>query len=408
MQSYLIFLRANARWLLAGVLLSFASCFGQTFVLAVVGADIRAEFGLSDGEWAAVFTGATIACSVVAIWAGALADHFRVRVLGAVVLVGLAGSCLFMATANSLWALVFAVFCLRFFGIGMATHIAAVAMTRWFVAQRGRALAISTLGFAVGEAVLPISIVAMKEVTGWRVVWLVAAGLVLAVVPLLVALLKTERTPRSIAQETPVLGLAGRHWLRREVLQHWLFWAVLPALIAPWLAGTALFFHQAHLADVRGWSHAGFVALFPLYTVSWIASIVATGWLVDRYGAVRLMPFYQAGYLAGFVVMGLSHSLWAAAVGLALLGFGSGAHAAVPPVFLAEAYGNRHLGAIKALAGAFMVFGAALGPGLSGWLIDRGMDFGQQMLWIALWFALTSALTRFAMARLRRTLFLAA
>ena len=403
MQSYLSFLRGNANWLLAGVLLSFASCFGQTFVLAVVGGDIRAEFGLSDGEWAGVFTVATLACAVVAAWAGALTDHMRVRALGALVLAGLAASCLLMAAAPSVWALVLAVFFLRFFGIRMATHIASVAMTRWFVAQRGRALAISTLGFAIAEGTLPLSIVALKDATSWRWVWVAAAVIILALIPVLILLLKTERTPQSIATETPVFGLGERHWLRREVLGHWLFWACLPALIAPWAAGTSFFFHQVHLAAERGWAHVALVALFPIYTVSWITATMVSGWLVDRFGAVRLMPWYQTSYIAAFLVMGFTQSLWGAAVGLVFLGIGSGAHAAVPPVFWAEIYGTRHLGAIKAMVSSIMVFGAAMGPGIVGALIDRGVDFGQQMVWFAIWFAASSALVGVALARMRRS-----
>lgn len=402
MDAYLAFLRANAHWLLAGVVLSFASCFGQTFVLAVLGGDIRAEFGLSDGEWGAVFTGATVACAVVAIWAGALTDRVRVRVLGAGVVAGLACACFAMALVPSVAALVVAVFFLRFFGVGMATHIAAVAMTRWFVAQRGRALAISTLGFAVGEAVLPISMVTLKGLVGWRGVWAVAGLVLIALVPLLVRLLRTERTPQSIARQEPVLGLGERHWLRREVLRHWLFWAILPAQVAPWAAATAFFFQQSHFAEIRGWSHVALVALFPIYTVSWIGATMLGGFMVDRLGPVRLMPWYQLGYAAAFGVFWGTGSLGGAALGLMLMGFGAGMHAAVPPVFWAVIYGNRHLGAIKAMVSALMVLGAAAGPGVSGWLIDRGYDFGQQMIWIALYFLLANALVLIATRRLNR------
>lgn len=402
MQAYLTFVRLNASWLLAGCVLAFGSCFGQTFVLAVLAGEIRSEFGLSDGEWAAIFSLATIVAALVAVWAGTLTDQLRVRVLGAGVLAGLAAACLGMASAGSVTGLVIAVICLRFFGVGMATHIAAVAMTRWFVAQRGRALAISTLGFAVGEAVLPVSMVALKAASSWRMVWVAAACVLALLVPLLIALLRTERTPQSIAVEQPAPGIGGRYWTRAEVLRHWLFWAVLPSLIAPWAAGTAFFFHQVHLAEVRGWSHVALVALFPIYTVSWITATMVMGWLVDRMGAMRLMPAYQAGYVAGFVVLGSTDSLAGAATGILLLGLGAGAHAAVPAVFWAEWCGTRHLGSVKAMVSSVMVMGAALGPAATGWLIDRGIPFTDQMVWIALWFVGSSALVWLALARMRR------
>ena len=42
MQSLIPFRRVNARWLIAGVLLMFASSFGQTFFIAVFAGAIRA------------------------------------------------------------------------------------------------------------------------------------------------------------------------------------------------------------------------------------------------------------------------------------------------------------------------------------------------------------------------------
>ena len=192
------------------------------------------------------------------------------------------------------------------------------------------------------------------------------------------------------------------------MLRHWLFWMVAPALLGPWACATSFFFHQVHLSDERGWSHLSLVALYPAYTASWIVSMVAAGWAVDRFGAARLMSWYQLVYVACFLVMGLNTGLWAAAAGLVLMGIGAGAHAAIPPVFWAEVYGTRHLGAIRAMVAAIMVFGSALGPGITGWFIDRGVGFGDQMVWIAGWFALTMLPLALAVSLVRRGSALAA
>jgi len=134
------FLRENAPFLSAGVLLMFCSSFGQTFFISIFAGEIREEFSLSHGQWGLIYTLGTTASAAVMVWAGVLTDHFRARALGAIVLVLLAGAALMMATVSSVWILPFAIFALRFAGQGMSVHIAVVAISRWFVATRGRAL----------------------------------------------------------------------------------------------------------------------------------------------------------------------------------------------------------------------------------------------------------------------------
>jgi sugar phosphate permease len=69
-----------------------------------------------------------------------------------------AGAALLMALGTQVWMLVLAVFLLRFCGQGMFGHIKLTAMARWFVATRGRAMAITNLGYPLGEALLPVPV----------------------------------------------------------------------------------------------------------------------------------------------------------------------------------------------------------------------------------------------------------
>jgi MFS family permease len=402
---YFQFLRQNARWLAAGMLLTLSSSYGQTFFISIFAGEIRAEFGLSNGAWGGIYTLGTSASAAVMIWGGTLTDRFRVRSLGPVMLALLAASSLAMASVSAAWALVLVIFALRFTGQGMTSHIAMVAMARWFVATRGRAMSLASLGFAIGTAALPLIFVALLTVMNWRMLWVVAAGLALIAIPVLWGLLRHERTPQSIAKDASATGMGGRHWTRRQILHHWLFWLMVPTLLGPAAWGTALFFQQVHLAQVKGWDHLEFVALFPLFTAALIVSTVATGMLIDRFGANRLMPFYLLPLAAGFVVISLAGTLTGAAVGMVLVGLGNGIGSSLPGAFWAEHCGSRNLGSIKAMAAAVMVFGSAIGPGVSGWLIDQGMNFPEQMMWMALYFIVAALLATIAAIKARRLLF---
>lgn len=384
------FLRANGPWLAAGGLLTFSSAYGQTFFIAVFSGEIRAEFGLSHGQWGGLYALGTTASALLMIWAGALVDRYRIRDLGSWVLAGLALSCLAMAALPGLWALPVVILALRLFGQGLTSHLAITAMARWFAANRGRALSIATLGFSVAEATLPILFVALLTVAPWRSLWILAALAALAALLLLRHLLRTERRPQGDSGGDGTAGLLGGHWTRGRALRHPLFWAILPVLMTPAAFVTALMFHQVHLSEARGIAHLQFVALLPLYTASNVAGMLASGALIDRFGAHRMVGAMHLPFAAGFVCLGLLPGYAALGAAMVLFGVAQGAHATVPAAFWAELYGTAHLGAIKALAAASMVLGTAIGPVLTGALIDAGADFPAQSVWIGLWFLVTS------------------
>ena len=50
-----------------------------------------------------------------------------------------------------------------------------------------------------------------------------------------------------------------------------------------------------------------------------------------------------------------------------------------------EIYGIRHLGAVRSVVVALMVFSSALGPGCVGWLIDRGISLADQFQTMAVY-----------------------
>ncbi|MEM7470695.1 MAG: MFS transporter [Pseudomonadota bacterium] len=398
------FIRDNLKFLSAGFLLTFASCFGQTFFISIFAGEIMEEFGLSHGAWGGLYMVGTLASATVMIWAGALTDRFRVRRLGALVLGGLVAACLFMSINSAVWLLPIAIFLLRLLGQGMASHLASVAMARWYVAARGRALALASFGFLLGEALLPIIVVAALGLIGWRMSWLISAGIVALILPVLLYLLSAERTPQAIAEENQSVGLGGKHWTRNEVMRHPLFWMLVPVLVGPGAFGTAFFFHQVHLAEVKGWTHLQMVSLFPVYTVTATVISLITGFAIDRLGAGRLLPFVLVPAALGFFLFSTSSGLAGAAIGIILFGVSSGMNTTLPSAFWAEYFGTRHLGAIKALATALMVLGSAIGPGLTGWIIDLGMDYGAQMGWVALYYLFAAGLAFVGVSRAERSM----
>ena len=384
------FLRLNLPWLSAGFLLTFLSSFGQTFFISLFAGEIRLAFGLSHGQWGAIYSLGTFASALVMIWAGGLTDLFRVRALAPLVLGMQVFACLFMAFNPVWWLLPVVIFALRFTGQGMLSHLAVVAMARWFTAARGRALSLATLGFSLGEALLPLIFVALMVVVDWRLLWGVAALVAALGIPTLVRLLREERTPQSHAQSDSSLGMIAQHWTRSNALKHWLFWLMIPALLGPSAFNTAFFFHQVHFAEIKQLSHLQLVAYFPFYTGVSIVAMIASGWALDRWGTPRLMPFMQLPMVVAFTIFAYaSDGAWLF-TGFIFLGLTTGFNATIPAAFWAEFYGTRHLGSIKAMAAAIMVLGSAIGPLLTGLALDLGVGIETQFLYVAGYFILAS------------------
>jgi len=208
----------------------------------------------------------------------------------------------------------------------MTHHVAVVAMARWFVATRGRALAIAALGFMLAEATLPLIMVWLKSMYAWRTLWLSFAVFCGIATLALFHLLKKERTPQATAEEDQSLGLNGKHWTRWEAITNPLFWAMAPAVMSFSGFGTAFWFHQVHFAEVKGFSHLALVSVFPLGTITLASGTILYGWAIDRFGATRLLPYYIIPYIAAFVLHWYAPSLAWTAAAVILMGLGDRPH----------------------------------------------------------------------------------
>ena len=376
------FLRDNARWLGAGVLMTFASSFGQTFFIALFADPLRTATGLGHGGWGTLYAAATLGSALAIGVVGHLADRRPMAVPAVGVLGLLALGAVAMSAAEAVWVLGVAVFLLRFAGQGMASHVAMTAAARWFEASRGRALAFVSLGHPLGEAVLPGLIVGLTAWLGWRSTWLaVALGLAFVVVPVVARLGARERSPLSpranaSAAVTPA-GLDGRHWGRGDVLRHPVFWALLPGVLASPFMGTAVLFQAAPLMAAKGWSLDLYAAAFS------VAGGLISGLLVDRFGPIRLVPFVLIPLASGLALVATATAPLAAFVVLGLIGLTTGAVHTLMAALFAELYGTRHLGGVRGLVSSVIVFGTAMAPGVTGLLLDAGVGLEAQFATMA-------------------------
>ncbi len=377
-------LLSDWRLLLFGTLASLASAPGQTLVISLFNADIRSAFALSHGEFGTAYMMATLASAAVILWSGKLIDRFDLRVVFAVTTLGLCLACLVAGSSTGWISLLLALFLLRHFGQGLMTHIAVTSVNRYYQTVRGKASAIVNQGFTLAEATLPITISALILAIGWRNSWYVL-GLIAAciVLPLLLALIADHRRrhgrylDRMSILDTdavaPDVSGAQRQWTRAEMLRDVRFYGVLPVVLAPAFLNTGLMFHHQHIVQSKGWDLQTWYLLLMAYAASSIAFSMLAGVMVDRTGARSLMPLFTLPMVAGGLsLMGGGNDVWIFGV-LVSFGAAAGMTGAVTAPFWAEVYGVQHLGAIKAVATAVMIFASAMSPAIYGTMFDAGI-----------------------------------
>jgi len=384
----------------------FWSSPGQTYLISLYGGAIREDLALSHGGFGGLYSLGTLASAGLMVWSGRLVDWLDLKRLSLALVGFLALACFGISWVVGAAGLALAFFLLRQAGQGLMSHVAMTTMSRYFEGARGRATAVAAVGFASAEACLPAITIALIGWLGWRGAWRVTglAALVL-LVPSVFWLLRDHgrRHRRHLEAMANVQDASQgvhrprqRQWTRAEVLRDPRFYMVVPAALAPSFFFTGFFFHQVHLVETKGWALDWWGAAFALYAGASLLATLVTGALVDRLGAVRLLPWFPVPLGLGLLVLSQSSLPLVGLVFLTLTGVTAGWTVTVMGPFWAEVYGVLHLGAIKALGAALSVFSSALSPFLLGWLIDTGITVDTLAVGSAVYIGLACGLASLA------------
>ena len=395
------FILQNARWLAATALLYFCSSFGQTFFISLFAGEIREAFNLSHGDWGFIYSGGTLASAIAMLCFGGYVDKYKISLNIKIVVISLSLICLAMTFVKQVWILPFIIFGLRFFGQGMLIHIPAVAIGKWYGKNKGKALSLSIMGFSIGEAILPVIFVSLFILIGWRNSWLVGTIILFITLPIIINLLSNERIPNS-SQENIIdqVGMGSKHWKRKEVLKHWVFWSVIIPFLIPPIFSTAFFFNMVHLTEIKNWSLITFTSLFPFYTGMSILTTLISGWILDKFGVEKILPFYLLPMALGLLVFSYSDTYMTAAIGFSFLGMTQGLAMMIGGTFWPVYYGTKNLGSVRSLSTSCMVFGTAIGPAVVGKLLDFSINYNLILLGmsclaiiasVSLWFIMLKA-----------------
>lgn len=377
---YLNFTRRNFRFLCFGLIMAFTSSAGQTYFIGIFGPEIKETFNLSHTQWGSVYLIGTLSSAFLLPWSGQLIDRIDLRIFTVAVVTGLILACMTINVASNFIVLTFAIFLLRHFGQGLSSHTSITSMARYMDKNRGKAIAIASTGYSVGEAILPFLAVMAIAAFGWRNTYMLTAisgiGLLLILLFLLKGHNKRHRLfldsldgVNSSIKENIVSKTRG------EMLKELRFYFLLPAFLAPSYIGTALFFHHLTLAEAKNWSGLWVTGNYWVYAVTTVLTALASGPLIDKYSAARVIPCYLLPLIIGLLILiPAQNPLWVMPY-MVMLGVNTGIFFTGTSALWAELYGPKYLGGIKSIVGAISVFASALGPVTIGVMLDQGYTF---------------------------------
>ena len=374
-----MFKSLSLKVIIFGFIFTFFSSFGQSFFLGLFNSSIRNTLSISQGQFGSIYASATLLSSLLIIWAGKKIDDINIFKFAFFVTILLSFSCFFFSKVSSVVFLFIAIFLMRFSGQGMMSHIASTTISRYFTKSRGKALSSCWFGLSTAEFILPVLIVYLLTLTAWQNIWISISILILILLPIIsFSLIKNLNFDSR--EETNGKSLNGRNikqWKRIEVLKDYRFYIICSNMLAmSWIA-TGVFVYQSFITESKDWGTFVIAQSFMVYSILSVITLLVSGFLVDKFTSRRLLIFMNMPLLFSTLVLIFFNIPVSAFIFLGLIGISNGLANVLGSSTWAEIYGVKHLGSIKALTTALMVFSTAFGTALFGLLIDRGFSIEQ-------------------------------
>ena len=144
-------------------------------------------------------------------------------------------------------------------------------------------------------------------------------------------------------------------------------------LAMPWIA-TGVFVYQSFITESKVWGTFVIAQSFMVYSILSVITLLASGYLIDKFTSRKLLIFMNIPLLLSTLVLFFFDIPLTAFIFLGLIGISNGLANVLGSSTWAEIYGVKHIGSIKALTTALMVFSTAFGTALFGFLIDKGFS----------------------------------
>ena len=318
-----------------------------------------------------------------------------------------------LAKQSSLWMFLALHAALGLLGYNLfGSLVASSAVSKWFVARRGWALAVGSVGVSLAGIIAPVAMTWAVDAWGWRAGYAALGAFVaLAVTPAAFAMRRAPEdyglspdgartasastsSPSASADSAPTRAEAPSLDRRRAVRTR-AFWLLTFGYMLNYAALTAVLIHAIPFATESGFARAVAASALAVNGFGNLASKVVWGYGLQRF-ETRLLAFAAfSASSAGVALMVIAARMGTDATALGgaipisqlilfcgffIWGFGFGGTIPISEFIWARYFGRRHIGAIRGLSNPISIVGTGVGPILMGAWRDAAGEYGAAFL----------------------------
>ena len=340
---------------------------------------ITEEFGWTRSAVALAVTVGTFVGGFVAIGVGRLIDRYGPKWILTIAFIFAGSAIIYIGQISNIVDLYVAIFIMRVALQGAINISNQAVVPKWFVRQRGRALAISNLGMRVASGVIPLITQQLILLSSWRSASLVLGiGVwMLTIIPITIwmrrrpqdhGLLPDGDKPDTSndlgmnAGPSDVVNSPERNYTLSEALRSRPFWVITAAFLLTNFVNTGVNFNLfAHLTDNNlSGSQAAIVLL--VWGLIAIPSTLALGLLAEKYSIRLLMIFLTIGVGAGIFLMLLVSGFLSGLIFAVFHGACFAGLFLMLQLLVADYYGSASLGTIRGFIFPWQMIANSVGP----------------------------------------------
>jgi MFS family permease len=345
---------------------------------------IVADLGLDRASFSAVIALSLFLYGVFMPLAGMALDRFSVRVVASAGTLLLVASLVLTAMVRNVWEFTAVYGVLVPLGLaGTGPVIASGVVARWFSRRRGTALSVLGSASMTGMSLLVPAVTWLVLTAGWRVTYVVIAGLIL-VISLPLCLWVMRDSPESVgltADGTPPVPGAPTGAVERvsagEALRTLAFWQLAGSFFTCGFSMSLLSSHGIPMLTDHGYSPMFASWALGVLGGSSIGFTVMLGAISDRFGRRPVLASIYAGrvliFAGFFLIRDNPTAILAVAVlgGITMAGTGS-----MTSALTADIYGRFSVSSVFGLIFLVHQTGSALGSWLAGVLFEATGGYG--------------------------------